>query len=289
MYGSAASTVSTGLPHGIKTVEIRVRGTVQGVGFRPAVWRLARENDLVGYVLNDSAGVLIRATGEQARIARFLRSLETDSPPLSRIESLDVQQLVEVVAFDDFTIASSVGGQTRTNVTADAATCAACRAEVLDPSERRYRYPFTNCTHCGPRISIVLGVPYDRPLTTMAPFVMCDDCAREYGDPADRRFHAQPIACPQCGPKAWLEPLDGAAPTGEMSRAPIEAAVRQLKDGKIVAIRGLGGFHLACDATNESAVDELRVRKRRFGKPFALMARDLSVVRRYASLSPQEA
>jgi hydrogenase maturation protein HypF len=289
MYEAAASTVAKGTPQGVQTVEIRVRGTVQGVGFRPTVWRLAHENDLVGQVLNDSAGVLIRATGEQARIARFLRCLETNPPPLSRIESLDIQHLVEVVAFEDFTIAGSVGGETRTNVTADAATCPACRAEVLDPSERRYRYPFTNCTHCGPRISIILGVPYDRPRTTMAPFVMCDACAGEYGDPADRRFHAQPIACPECGPKAWLEPLDGTAQTEEMLRAPIEAAVRQLKDGRIVAIRGLGGFHLACDATNETAVGELRARKRRFGKPFALMARDLSVVRRFASVSPQQA
>jgi hydrogenase maturation protein HypF len=289
MYEAAASAGANGAPQGVQTVEIRVRGTVQGVGFRPTVWRLARENDLVGHVLNDSAGVLIRATGKQARIADFLKCLETNPPPLSRIESLDIQHLAEVVAFEDFTIAGSVGGETRTNVTADAATCPACRAEVLDPLERRYRYPFTNCTHCGPRISIVLGVPYDRARTTMAPFVMCEACAAEYTNPADRRFHAQPIACPDCGPKAWLEPLNGTAPTTEMLRAPIEAAVRQIKSGKIVAIRGLGGFHLACDATNEIAVRGLRARKRRFGKPFALMARDLSVVRQFASVSPQQA
>lgn len=289
MYGSAANIFPASKSNGIETVEIRVRGTVQGVGFRPTVWRLARENDLVGHVLNDNAGVLIRATGEQARIARFVRCLQADPPPLSRIESLDIAHLAEIVAFEDFTIAASVGGETRTNVTADAATCPACRAEMLDPSERRHRYPFTNCTHCGPRLSIVLGVPYDRARTTMAPFAMCEACAGEYGDPADRRFHAQPIACPWCGPRAWLEPLDGTAPTAEMSRAPIAVAVRQLKDGKIVAIRGLGGFHLACDATNEAAVRELRARKRRFGKPFALMARDLSVVRRFASVSRQEA
>ncbi len=289
MYGGAANILSTGTPHNLETVEIRVRGTVQGVGFRPTVWRLARENDLVGLVLNDNAGVLIRATGERACIARFLRCLESDPPPLSRIESLDIAHLAEVMAFDDFIIAGSVGGETRTNVTADAATCPACRAEVLDPSERRYRYPFANCTHCGPRLSIVLGVPYDRQRTTMAPFALCDACTAEYRDPADRRFHAQPIACPQCGPKMWLESLDGTASSAAMLRAPIEAAVRQLKEGRIVAIRGLGGFHLACDATNEAAVGGLRARKRRFGKPFALMARDLSVVRRFASVSPQEA
>jgi len=288
LYEAAASTVAKGAPQGVQTVEIRVRGTVQGVGFRPTVWRLARENDLVGHVLNDSAGVLIRATGEQARIARFLDCLESNPPPLSRIERLDIQRLAEIVTFEGFTIAGSVGGETRTNVTADAATCPACRAEVFDPCERRYRYPFTNCTHCGPRISIVLGVPYDRAHTTMAAFAMCPACAAEYQDPSDRRFHAQPIACPECGPKVWFEPLDGGAPTDEMATAPLEAAVRHIKDGQIVAIRGLGGFHLACDATSESAVGRLRMRKRRFGKPFALMARDIAVIERFAAIFPQE-
>jgi hydrogenase maturation protein HypF len=277
------------LPLGIETVDIRVRGTVQGVGFRPTVWRLARENDLVGYVLNDSRGVLIRATGEQKRIGRFLRCLEANPPPLSCIESLDVHHLDQVVTFDSFCIAGSIDGETRTNVTADAATCPACWAEVLDPRERRHRYAFTNCTHCGPRISIVTGVPYDRVRTTMAAFAMCEACAAEYQEPGDRRFHAQPIACPQCGPKLWFESLDGAILADDLSLAPLDAAVRQIKDSKIVAIRGLGGFHLACDATNPSAVDRLRARKRRFGKPFALMARDQSVIQRYASISPLEA
>jgi hydrogenase maturation protein HypF len=276
------------LPHGREAVEIRVRGTVQGVGFRPTVWRLARENDLVGYVLNDSRGVLIRATGEKKRIDRFLRCLEANPPPLSCIESIDVHHLDEVVTFESFSIASSVGGETRTNVTADAATCLACWAEMLDERERRHRYPFTNCTHCGPRISIVTGVPYDRTRTTMAAFEMCEACAAEYREPVDRRFHAQPIACPECGPKLWLESLDGAIPADDLSLAPLDAAVRQIKDGKILAIRGLGGFHLVCDATNRSTVDRLRARKRRFGKPFALMARDKSVIQRFASLSPLE-
>jgi hydrogenase maturation protein HypF len=277
------------LSHSLETVDIRVRGTVQGVGFRPTVWRLARQNDLVGYVLNDSSGVLIRVTGEQQRIGRFLRCLEANPPPLSCIESLDIHHLDQVVTFESFCITGSVGGETRTNVTADAATCQACWAEVLDPRERRYRYPFTNCTHCGPRISIVTGVPYDRARTTMAAFAMCEACAAEYQEPADRRFHAQPIACPQCGPRLWLEPVDGAVADGVRSLPPLDAAVRQIKDGKIVAIRGLGGFHLACDATNQGAVDRLRARKRRFGKPFALMARDQSVIRRYASISPLDA
>lgn len=287
MYASAGA-VETGLPHGLETVEIRVRGTVQGVGFRPAVWRLARENELVGHVLNDSRGVLIRATGEKKRIARFLSCLEANPPPLSCIESLDIHHLDEVVTFEGFCIASSIGGETRTNVTADAATCPACWAEVLDERERRYRYPFTNCTHCGPRISIVTGVPYDRTRTTMAAFAMCKACAAEYHEPADRRFHAQAIACPECGPKLWLELLDASISADQLSLAPLDAAVRQIKDGKIVAIRGLGGFHLACDATNGSAVDRLRARKRRFGKPFALMARDKTVIQRFASISPLE-
>ncbi len=288
MYEGVVGTVAMGLPHGVETVEIRVRGTVQGVGFRPAVWRLARENDLVGHVLNDSCGVLIRATGEQARIACFLRRLESDPPPLSRIESLDIHHLDEVVTFEGFHIAGSIGGETRTNVTADAATCPACWAEVLDPRERRHGYPFTNCTHCGPRLSIVTGIPYDRARTTMAAFAMCPACAAEYRDPSDRRFHAQPIACPECGPKLWLEPLGGAVPADDLGLTPLDAAVRQIRDGKILAIRGLGGFHLACDAANASAVDRLRDRKRRFGKPFALMARDKNVIRRFASISPLE-
>jgi hydrogenase maturation protein HypF len=283
-----AGTEEIGLPNDRETVEIRVRGTVQGVGFRPTVWRLARENDLVGYVLNDSRGVIIGATGEKKCIDRFLTCLEADPPPLSRIESIDIHHLDEVVTFESFSIASSVGGETRTNVTADAATCPACWAEVLNERERRHRYPFTNCTHCGPRISIVTGVPYDRTRTTMAAFAMCEACTAEYCKPLDRRFHAQPIACPECGPKLWLESLDGATQADDLSLAPLDAAVRQIKDGKVLAIRGLGGFHLACDATNRSAVDRLRARKRRFGKPFALMARDKSVIQRFASLSPLE-
>ena len=279
-------TVERSVSNGLRTVEIRVRGTVQGVGFRPTVWRLAHENDLVGYVLNDAQGVLIRTTGEQKRIARFLTSLEANPPPLSRIDSIDVQPLDKIVAFERFDIADSVGGEARTNVTADAAVCPACWAEISDPRERRHRYAFTNCTHCGPRLSIVVGVPYDRSRTTMAAFPLCDDCAADYRNPADRRFHAQPIACPACGPRLWLDPLDGTSP-GDAD--PLTAAIGLLKAGKILAIRGLGGFHLACDATDEDAVNRLRDRKRRFGKPFALMARDLAVMRRFVSISPLEA
>ncbi|BAM90365.1 hydrogenase maturation protein HypF [Bradyrhizobium oligotrophicum S58] len=288
MDASAAGTEALRPRHGVETVEIRVRGTVQGVGFRPTVWRLARDNELVGHVLNDSCGVLIRATGEQARIARFLSCLEANPPPLSRIESLDIHRLDEILTFEDFCIARSIGGDTRTNVTADAATCPACWAELLDPRERRHGYAFTNCTHCGPRMSIVTAVPYDRAHTTMAAFEMCRACAAEYRDPSDRRFHAEPIACPECGPKLWFEPLGGNMPDDESPVPALDAAVRWIRDGKILAIRGLGGFHLACDATNAGAVDRLRARKRRFGKPFALMARDTAVIRRFAAISSRE-
>ncbi|HEX4862090.1 MAG TPA: carbamoyltransferase HypF, partial [Rhizomicrobium sp.] len=280
MYANTADVVS-GEPHAVETVEIRVRGTVQGVGFRPTVWRLAHENGLVGHVLNDSAGVLIQATGSTARIARFVKSLETEAPPLSRIERMEVRRLRETKQFDGFVIAGSVAGETRTNVTPDAATCPACRAEIFDSAERRFGYPFTNCTHCGPRLSIVKRVPYDRANTTMAAFPLCEDCAREYRDPADRRFHAQPVACPVCGPKVWL---DGSEPSPDA----IDEVVRELRAGKIVAIRGLGGFHLACDATSATAVQTLRSRKKRFGKPFALMARDVDAIRRYARASESE-
>jgi hydrogenase maturation protein HypF len=287
MYGSARTREGE-QSDSLQTVEIRIRGTVQGVGFRPAVWRLAQENDLVGHVFNDSQGVFIRTTGEQKQIDHFLSCLETNPPPLSYIETVEIQPLKQVVCFQGFEITPSIGGQTRTSVTADAATCRACWEEMLDPRERRYLYPFTNCTHCGPRISIVTGVPYDRKHTTMAAFAMCDDCTAEYRDPTDRRFHAQPIACPACGPQLWLESLNNTLTNDDMSVTPLDAAVRLLKDGKILAIRGLGGFHLACDAANAEAVHRLRARKQRFGKPFALMARDTAVIQRFASISPLE-
>ena len=268
-----------------QTVEIRVRGTVQGVGFRPTVWRLACDEGLVGEVLNDGFGVLIRTTGNSGSISQFLTRLHTEAPPLSQIEQVETQVLT-LLDFEDFRIAESVAGENCTRVTPDAAICAACRAEVLDPKERRYGYPFANCTHCGPRFSIVKEVPYDRANTTMADFPMCAACAGEYQQPADRRFHAQPIACPTCGPSIWLEGMDT---TLADPRAPLESAIELLKSGATVAIRGLGGFHLACDATNPEAVQRLRQRKHRYGKPFALMARDLDTIRRYCNLTPAEA
>ena len=269
-----------------QTVEIRVRGTVQGVGFRPTVWRLACDEGLVGEVLNDGFGVLIRTTGNSNAISQFLSRLHSEAPPLSQIE--DVQtEILNLRHFEDFRIAESVGGENRTRVTPDAAICAACRAEVLDPSERRYGYPFANCTHCGPRFSIVKEVPYDRANTTMADFPMCAACNSEYLQPADRRFHAQPIACPTCGPSVWLELMDGTTPL--RTTAALNATIELLKSGSVVAIRGLGGFHLACDATNAEAVQRLRQRKHRYGKPFAVMARDLDTIRRYCIITPAQA
>jgi hydrogenase maturation protein HypF len=271
-----------------QTVEIRVRGTVQGVGFRPTVWRLACDEGLVGEVLNDGFGVLIRTTGNSDAISQFLTRLHTEAPPLSQIENVETQVL-NLVDFADFRIAESVSGENRTRVTPDAAICAACREEVLDPTERRFGYPFANCTHCGPRFSIVKEVPYDRVNTTMADFPMCASCNSEYRQPADRRFHAQPIACATCGPSIWLERTEtSATSTNSITPTPLDSAIELLKGGAVVAIRGLGGFHLACDATNSEAVLRLRRRKHRYGKPFALMARDLDTIRRYCNLSPAQ-
>src|SRR6185436_10825470 len=244
-----------------QTVEIRVRGTVQGVGFRPTVWRLACDEGLVGEVLNDGFGVLIRTTGNSDAISQFLTRLHSEAPPLSQIEGVETQVLT-FQDFQDFRIAESVSGENCTRVTADAAICQACRAEVLDPAERRYRYPFANCTHCGPRFSIVKEVPYDRVNTTMADFPMCAACHSEYLQPADRRFHAQPIACPACGPTIWLEeecPTNFSLSPGFdklklVGHQALDSAIELLKKGRVVAIRGLGGFHLACDATNPEAV-----------------------------------
>ena len=281
-----------------ETVEIRVRGIVQGVGFRPTVWRIARELGLGGEVRNDAAGVSIVLSGDSDTISRFSQRLTQEAPPLSHIESIETRKLAQFLNFHSFEIVKSAAGETRTQVAPDAATCQACREEVLNPLERRYHYPFTNCTHCGPRISIVRGIPYDRANTTMNPFPLCEDCAREYENPADRRFHAQPIACAVCGPRVWLErpslnqpPQTQEEREGEQNHRHADAialAAASIRQGEIVAIRGLGGFHLACDATNEVAVQRLRARKQRFGKPFALMARDLETIRRYCRVTEAE-
>lgn len=269
---------------------IRVRGLVQGVGFRPTVWRLARDCGISGEVWNDADGVMVRAWGGEGDLDRFVRRIEHEPPPLARIDAIEWALSTELPADGDFRIAPSRDGEVHTGIVPDAATCPACVAETTDPANRRYRYPFTNCTHCGPRLSIVRAVPYDRPNTSMAAFALCPACEAEYRDPADRRFHAQPIACPVCGPHAWLERVENGAfvPLESDGGDAVALGAALLNQGAILAIKGLGGFHLACDACNEEAVALLRTRKRRAAKPFALMARDLDVVRRYCSLTNAE-
>ncbi|MGH7842650.1 MAG: Sua5/YciO/YrdC/YwlC family protein, partial [Candidatus Binataceae bacterium] len=254
------------------------------------VWRLARDCGLSGDVWNDAEGVMIRAWGRPVNLDRFLRRLEEQPPPLARIDAVEWALSEDSPIDVGFHIASSRAGEVRTAVGPDAATCPACLGETFNPCDRRYTYPFTNCTHCGPRLSIVRAVPYDRCNTSMADFALCPTCRAEYEDPEDRRFHAQPTACPSCGPHAWLERfLDGRTePQCLGGRDAAEAARDLLLSGSILAIKGLGGFHLACDACNEDAVARLRERKRRYSKPFALMARDLDVIRRYCAVNSQE-
>jgi len=269
---------------------IRVTGIVQGVGFRPTVWRLANECGVVGEVWNDAEGVLIHAWGSPASLEQLVLRLQAEQPPLSRIEAISRAALEAPGELPgEFRIVVSREGEVRTGVAADAATCPACLAEVLDPANRRYRYPFTNCTHCGPRLSIVRAIPYDRGNTSMASFTMCPQCQAEYDDPADRRFHAQPNACADCGPRVWLEDAAGKRLTPDAGGDVIHSAARLIREGSIVAIKGIGGFHLACDAGNAMAVDELRRRKFRYHKALALMARDLDMVRRFAGVNAAEA
>ena len=249
-----------------RRTRVRVRGTVQGVGFRPYAYRLAHELGLTGYVLNDSHGVLLEVEGSAAAVDRFLARLARDAPPLAVLEEVVTEER-PLGADDAFRILESAGGAVPdAPVTPDTATCADCLRELFDPADRRFRYAFINCTNCGPRFTIVRGVPYDRPLTTMAGFSMCPRCRSEYDDPADRRFHAQPNACPDCGPSVRLL-------GGEAAADPLRATADALLGGAIVAIKGIGGFHVACRADDERAVAALRARKHREDKPFALMAR----------------
>jgi len=270
---------------------IRIRGLVQGVGFRPTVWRLAQELDLRGDVHNDGEGVLVRVWGEALEIDELCSRLVAECPPLGRIDAVERSPIESAPELNEFRIISSAATAVQTGIVADAATCAACLAEIRDPLDRRYRYPFTNCTHCGPRLSIVRSIPYDRSNTSMAAFPMCESCRKEYQNPADRRFHAQPNACRACGPGVWLEDAEGERldTSDQGVKDFIESASRHLAQGRILAIKGIGGFHLACDACNEGSVGELRRRKGRYGKPFALMARDLEVIRRYCRVGAEEA
>ncbi|SCZ61069.1 hydrogenase maturation protein HypF [Thiohalomonas denitrificans] len=247
---------------------IRVRGQVQGVGFRPFVYRLAGEAGLNGWVRNDSHGVLLEVQGDPAVIGKLAERLFSEAPPLARIDHLERCPVPLQGEQGGFTIHESERGAADTAVTPDAATCPACLAELFDPADRRYQYPFTNCTHCGPRYTITRAIPYDRSNTTMAAFPLCETCGREYRDPLDRRFHAQPNACPVCGPSLELYDAAGCRQNGD----PIAATLARLKRGDVVAIKGLGGFHLACNARDREAVARLRCRKGREAKPLAVMA-----------------
>ncbi len=267
-----------------ETWQIRVRGLVQGVGFRPFVWKLARGMGLRGDVRNDGEGVIVRLEAPGPLLEAFRDALRAEAPPLARIDAVEVRPLVgaEAEEWQGFSIIGSGGGAVRTGILPDAATCADCLDDISDPASRRAGYAFTNCTNCGPRLSIIRAIPYDRANTSMAEFEMCGACREEYENPADRRFHAQPNACPECGPRLWLEDE-----SGPCAGDPIAAAAAAIRAGGIVAIKGIGGFQLAVDATSEEAVARLRRRKRRPGKPLAVMVRDLEMARRHARLGPE--
>ncbi|MDX1613045.1 MAG: carbamoyltransferase HypF, partial [Candidatus Promineifilaceae bacterium] len=269
---------------------IHIRGIVQGVGFRPFVYGLARRLSINGWVRNTSAGVDIVAEGTPADLAAFIRALQGEHPPLAQIDSLELSEQPGN-GFNEFQIVPSepVPGAFQP-ISPDVSICADCLRELYDPADRRYRYPFINCTNCGPRFTIIQDIPYDRPSTTMAPFPLCSACAAEYHDPLDRRFHAQPVACPECGPHVWLEASGEKveSPRVTLRGAAIHEARQRLMAGQVVAVKGLGGFHLACDATNRRAVDALRRRKLRVGKPFAVMMADLVTVERHCHLTDSE-
>ena len=264
---------------------IRVQGIVQGVGFRPTVWRYATELGIRGHVLNDSDGVIIECKGTEQAVLKLISRLHREPPPQAKISKIECWKSDQSITSNDFVIIKSrTLGQTNTCISPDLATCPECLTDLFTPGNRRYGYPFTNCTHCGPRLSIVRSVPYDRANTCMDQFQQCPLCIEEYEDPANRRFHAQPNACPDCGPSLWVTDNRGK----QLDSDAINTAVTQLKRGKIVAIKGLGGFQLVVDATNEVAIAELRKRKNRPDKPFALMAGDISVIKRYCEINKKE-
>ncbi len=262
---------------------IVVTGVVQGVGFRPFVYARASRHGLSGWVRNDANGVVVEVEGDPDALAAFVTALRDDAPPLAVVETVHVTE-VPPQGGTSFAIGSTDStGTVRTLASPDIAMCADCEAELRDPRNRRYRHPFITCTNCGPRFTIITGLPYDRPTTTMAAFPMCEPCAAEYADPADRRFHAQTIACPDCGPRLELVDTEGRSSTGEKALA---EARTQLAAGRIVAVKGIGGYHLACDATDADAVAELRRRKQRGAKPFAVMVPDLDTARLLVEVSP---
>ncbi|MGB9714911.1 MAG: carbamoyltransferase HypF [Thermodesulfovibrionales bacterium] len=274
-------------------VKILVKGIVQGVGFRPFVYNLAKSLNLKGFVMNSSKGVTIEIEGNGSSL--FIERLNHEAPPLSRIMSIDVIPL-PFYGYSDFRIVESEDEGSFTLVSPDVSICKDCFKELLDINDRRYLYPFINCTNCGPRYTITKSVPYDRPNTTMSVFKMCSECNEEYHDPEDRRFHAQPNACPVCGPHVKLivnnkrgkAGVNDSTPKINKKENPVKETIRLLKDGYIIAIKGLGGFHLACDASNNEAVNKLRLRKRRSNKPFALMAPDIETIKKFCEVSEKE-
>jgi hydrogenase maturation protein HypF len=263
-----------------------VLGVVQGVGFRPFVHRIATELDLAGFVGNDSGAVFIEVQGPVARIGEFGRRLRAEAPPLARINAVSVVDITAQTGSGFRIVESQTAAGATTPIPPDIAVCDNCVAELFDPQDRRYRHPFITCTNCGPRFTIIRSLPYDRPTTTMSQFAMCERCAAEYHDPANRRFHAQPIACPDCGPSLWFssgtERVDG-------SDAALVATQRALAAGAVVAIKGIGGYHLACRVDDEAVVGRLRIRKVRGAKPFAMLVRDLGIARHYAHIDDTEA
>ena len=264
---------------------LTVKGTVQGVGFRPFVYNLAKNLGIKGYIKNTSAGVFIEAEGDNS--AGFIDAIQRGHPPLAKIDCIEVQEL-SAIGYDDFVIISSSDSGSFTLVSPDVSVCDACLKELSDSQDRRYLYPFINCTDCGPRYSITKQVPYDRPNTTMAQFRMCPLCMSEYKDPCNRRFHAQPNACPICGPQVFLT-VNNPQFTADAAGNPIAGTIALLKQGALVAVKGLGGFHLCCDASNERAVAQLREKKRRSNKPFALMAPDCGIIGKFCEISEDEA
>jgi len=276
---------------------VTVTGVVQGVGFRPFVHRIATELGLAGFVGNDSGAVFLEVQGQRARVDEFGRRLRAEAPPLARVNAVSVDEVpvitVEPTAGHEFRIVASqtstVADTPKTPIPADIAVCDECLTELFDPHDRRYRHPFITCTNCGPRFTIIRTLPYDRPATTMSAFGMCDRCAAEYRDPADRRFHAQPIACPDCGPSLSFWSAAGGPGKDTASDAALAATQRALAAGSAVAIKGIGGYHLACVVDDDTAVRALRTRKARGAKPFAMLVRDLDVARRYTHIDDAEA
>ena len=263
-----------------KAYRIVIKGIVQGVGFRPHIYRLATKSDLTGWALNSSTGVLIEVEGSEQSLRSFIDLLQQSPPPLAVIRSCTWQP-IDPVGYDDFTIKASDDGEEKTvMISPDIAICGNCQNEVKDRHDRRYLYPFTNCTNCGPRFTIIKDVPYDRGQTTMEAFPMCPECQSEYDEPIQRRFHAQPNACPVCGPRTTLVDRQG---------KPVQEDVQSLlKAGHIIAVKGLGAFHLAVDAKNTAAVRRLREKKVRDAKPFAVMVREFAVAHKYCRISPSE-